>query len=271
MAEEPILEKRIARLCWNDRGWVRPSGTSGKSKNTDSHEGEYGWGHEEWLFDTGKLIDGYHYGFIEPVYKSWNSFIGRKYDVWLYAINDETRKRYWIGEIKELEVLDKTTAKTIESIYSHRGWFQEMGEQIKAHVSSGFSAWRNLVVFNVKFLPENLHLNDPPIEIPKNNPVYKRQRYVFYHFRNEFNISDISEEDDFVFAENNETGDDPSDAKSKIYVRALKAVEITQKHKEISEHLTKKLKEIYGEENVRCEHPLFHGTRIDIVVRDKDG
>jgi hypothetical protein len=51
-------ETRIARICWNTNGWIKPSGKKGKSKS-HSHEYIYGFGHEEWNFDTEKIINGY--------------------------------------------------------------------------------------------------------------------------------------------------------------------------------------------------------------------
>lgn len=59
--------KKIARICWNTNGWTCPSGQIGKSKNKDSYEYKYGFGHEEWLFDIAKTIKGYHYGHIQAV------------------------------------------------------------------------------------------------------------------------------------------------------------------------------------------------------------
>lgn len=86
--------KKIARICWNTNDWTCPSGRIGKSKNKDSYEYKYGFGHEEWLFDIAKTINGYHYGHIQAVasYKENLSF-----DLSLFTINDKTKQRYWVG------------------------------------------------------------------------------------------------------------------------------------------------------------------------------
>ena len=57
-------QKRLARIAYNEEGWQRPSGQYGKSKSKNSHEGKYGYGNEEWLFDKERLMDGYHYAFL---------------------------------------------------------------------------------------------------------------------------------------------------------------------------------------------------------------
>ena len=110
--------KKIARICWNTNGWTCPSGRIGKSKNKDSYEYKYGFGHEEWLFDIAKTINGYHYGHIQAVasYKENLSF-----DLSLFTINDKTKQRYWVGEILDVEPVFNKEAKTILSEYKKKG------------------------------------------------------------------------------------------------------------------------------------------------------
>lgn len=58
----------ICRIYWNDKNWIKPSGWN--LKNTgDSYEALNGFGHEEWLLDNSKEIDGYHYTFLQPLLK----------------------------------------------------------------------------------------------------------------------------------------------------------------------------------------------------------
>lgn len=61
------MDEKIARICWNIQSWKKPSGPLGKSKDTNSFEVNPGFGHEEWIFDFEKLIDGYKYSFLEPL------------------------------------------------------------------------------------------------------------------------------------------------------------------------------------------------------------
>lgn len=65
-------ERRVSRVTFNTEGWMFPSGRNGKSTNAELHEGIYGYGHEEWLFDISKLIDGYHYGFIGVLFSRFS-------------------------------------------------------------------------------------------------------------------------------------------------------------------------------------------------------
>lgn len=61
------IENKISKICWNSEGWKFPSGSKGKSVVSESYETKYGFGHEEWLFDKSRMIDGYHYAFLQPL------------------------------------------------------------------------------------------------------------------------------------------------------------------------------------------------------------
>lgn len=267
------IEKRIARLCWNDNGWVMPSGTYGKSEHEGSHEAKHGYGHEEWLFDVSKLIDGYHYGFLEPIRKQQDAYANNVYDVWLYTIDGETKKRYWVGEIRNVKVLDKDQADAVKDEYIKRKWLREMEEQIKASGANpkGFSNWKGVDLFNIRFLPSSIKLNDPYFEIPKNHPISEQSRYSFAFFKDEFMLSQ-EDEDGFIFTPSKDDGDDQNGRPTtKTYVREPRAVEIVYLHKAISKNLTKELRKKYGGENVAREHKAGYGAnRIDIVVRDEN-
>lgn len=271
---EIFIEKRAARLAWNENGWIMPSGPIGKSDNPETHEGEYGYGHEEWLFDTSKLINGYHYGFLEPVRKEQEAFSGKVFDVWLYSINGVTKKRYWVGEISELKVITYDEAKAVFQTYLEKGWITEMEKQIRLSGAKekGFSNWKNVQLFNVKYKPENLFTNDPYYELSGNHPIYRQPRYTFVHVQNDFESKNMME-DTFEFdpSEHNDTGDgeDDQNPNKQSYFKEPKAIEVTYLHEQISKSLTKVLKQKHGNSNVKREHRAGYGAnKIDIVVQD---
>jgi hypothetical protein len=51
-------ERYIARVCWNTRNWVRPSGDAPLVEHADTYASTNGFGHEEWLFNFAWLLDG---------------------------------------------------------------------------------------------------------------------------------------------------------------------------------------------------------------------
>jgi len=265
--------ERIARLTWNDNGYVSPSGLIGKSKDKKTHEGTYGYGHEEWLFDTSKLVDGYHYGFLEPIRKHQNAYTGKDYDVWLYTIDANSGLRYLVGKIKNVEVINSEEAARIKILYEQNGWLGEMDGQIRSSGANakGFSGYSGLDIFNIRYRPENLEVNDPYFELPPGHPMNSLTRYSLAFMKEKYRVDLDKTEDDspFIFIDPTDTST-PTTTKprKKSTVRAPKAVEIIYLHKAISENLTAKLREKYGVKNVKPEHPAGYGqNRIDIVVR----
>lgn len=269
---ERKIEKRISRLAWNDVGWVMPSGRHGKSSHADSHESRFGYGHEEWLFDVSKTIYGYHYGFLEPVRKEQDAYLGHTYDVWLYSINGETKVRYWIGEIRNLTPISSEEANSTKEIYVQNGWMDEMESQIRSSGANeeGFSNWEGVELFNVKFKPEDIVVNDPYYPLPSSHPIVEQSRYSFARFKENYEIVK-QDSDDFQFVSDADNDGDEANPRTRTYQRQPKSVEIVYLHKAISKALSKSLREIYGKKNVTKEHPAGYGAnRIDIVVKNQD-
>jgi len=271
----PRTEKeiRVARICWNKYGWVKPSGKEGKSKYKDSHEAKFGYGHEEWLFDIGKIIDGYHYGFLEPVRKQQDAYTGHTYIIWLYTIDERTKKRYWIGEIFNAEVISSDEAEKIKAKYIKYGWLTSMEEQIRLSGANpkGFSNYKAVDFINIKFKPNDYRLNNPYFELPKTHPINEQSRYSFGRFEESFQIEETPKAE-FQFIPGTLNDSKSSDWSESSYVREETTVQISYLHKEISEKLVKVLGKIYGNENVRPEHSAGYGdNRIDIVVKTAKG
>jgi hypothetical protein len=272
------IEKRIARICWNDNGWIMPSGELGKSKDENTHEGKHGYGHEEWLCDISKIIDGYHYGFLEPIRQHQDAYANNAFNVWLYSIDGETKNRYWIGDINNLIVLNREEAEGAKTQYIKRGWMSEMERQIIASgvKAKGFSSWKGVDLFNIKFIPINLRVNDPYFQIPEGHPIAGQTRYNFSNFKDEFALKkpDLEDEFDSSFLGDREEDDDEYDVapEKKTYIREPKAIEIIDLHNRISKALTKELKKLYGYNKVKREYSAgYGGNKIDIVVMKSDG
>lgn len=269
------IEKRISRLTWNNNGWVKPSGPEGKSKNKDTHEGQFGYGHEEWLFDTSKLVNGYHYGFLEPIRKQQQAYVNNSYDVWLYTIDSISKKRFWIGEINNVEVIDSIEAEKIKEVYIENDWHNEMESQIVdcSANAEGFSDWNGVDLFNVKFLPTDVKFNSDYYELPKENKIYELSRYSFANYEDELTPQKIDKE--FVFNYDNleQSGNyvDKLKIGSSSYDREPKAIEVTYVHKAICDGIKAKFISQFGHKNISTENQAGYGNnRIDLVVKNEN-
>jgi hypothetical protein len=183
-----IVNKKVARLTWNELGWKLPSGIVGKSSLKGTHEADFGYGHEEWLFDDTKLVDGYQYGFLEPIREGQAGNANKTFPIWLYSINGATKKRYWIGEIKKAIVIDETEAALIKQKYQELGWLKLMEKEITASGANkvDLSNTTGLNLFNIKFKPEDLIINKEPVELAADHPANKVTKYSFANFTEAF-------------------------------------------------------------------------------------
>lgn len=267
---KPTIEKRVARICWNNNGWVEPSGTIGKSSDKKSHEYQFGYGHEEWLFDTSKIINGYHYAFLEPIRKQHQAYQNNTYNIWLYSIDGETKKRYFIGEINNAIVIDDAEAEKIYKHYQKNGWIDEMTEQIRLSQANdiGLSGFINANMFNIKFKTSDVDFKGYN-ELPNEHVAFKVNRYSFNLFNDSYNVIPASKA--FAFMPPKSINNKTASLNSKKVYREPKEVEIRNLHRVISDNLTKLLRKEYGNKSVTPEHPTFYGmNRIDIVVNDKN-
>lgn len=266
-------EERLARITYNTNEWIRPSGRLGKSKNKDTHEGKYGYGHEEWLFDTNTLVGDYHYGFLEPINKTPGAFENNIYNIGLYTIDRTNSKRISIGKIKNAIAINSEEAENVKKYYLKRGWLGEMNSQIKQVEgdNSSFLKSKGQTIFNIKFKPEDLTIDIN--EVPEDHQIYRISRYAFTNVKDEKIDADIQETirpfsvgSNFSFDDNNENSDDPGTKKGK-YKRKPKEVEVIYLHEKISRILHDILCRDSNNINVVVENPTGIGrNKIDLVV-----
>ncbi len=261
-------EKKLTRICWNTNNWQYPSGKKGKSK--DAYEGQDGYGHEEWLLDTGKLIDGYHYGYIRGVMKSRNRILRDetgKIDIFLYSVNYDTKEHWWIGELQDVSIVKEDESMEILKIYKSNKWLEEMGSQLQIigiSPSKFYQEHNDYPLFCLKFRPEEMNLFDDPITFTNNDrqtvPTY---RYMMLPFNDAVQTPSY---DSFHF-----TPGQPDFPSNALVTHNYSSNTIELEHNQIQEKICEILRFRYGDDNVGCELNTGAGTRVDIVVKRDDG
>jgi hypothetical protein len=265
------VENRIAKVCWNENDWTYPSGKYGKSKQQNSHENERGYGHEEWLFDFEKLINGYHYALLQPVQKGRVTFLNNFFNVRLFSRNSDTKEYLWIGSIKNLEVISNEDAEKVYKEYKEKGWLNEMAQHIKS-VNGDVAHFRSLKpheCFNVRFKPEYAVLNS----LFKKVEDFKNQIGT-YHYQFVRDKSPLPTKErvkpkrrEFNFT----PGKFEKSLTNRISNRQKKAVQSEPVHDKIQKILYKHLLKIYGEDKVGVETDTGLTTRIDVSVSSNEG
>ena len=186
------MEERIARICYNEFGWTRPSGRSGKGSMKNSYEYQNSFGHEEWLFDKTRILKGYHYGFLQAM----NGFMyaGQTLDVHLFAYSKVFGKLY-LGVIHNVECLDEDESEWALQEYIKRGWLEDMKEDIRA-IGGRPEALENdkYSTFNIrfKFSDVDINLSNPRI-ISQEDPSTRAKYYKLYPKKGDFVFSPIAD------------------------------------------------------------------------------
>lgn len=120
--------KHYARICWNDAGWTKPSGSAKDGPKT--FFGQYGFGMEEWLFDQSAIIEGWQYGFLQPVNYGYRIHIGDLLSIRLYSIRGGGLPRREEFEITKCEVLTPTHATRVHEVFRKAGRIRRMITQV---------------------------------------------------------------------------------------------------------------------------------------------
>lgn len=267
---ENTLPRKLARLCWNECGWEKPTGAVGKSKTTaKSFEREKGYGHEEWFFETEKQIDGYHYAFLQAFNKGDHE--GESYDTQLYAIKDSgsVKQKFWVGRVRHLEVLTKEEAAHVVKIYKERGWLSERLKQLQ---QLGISK------FGYDIIPENEIFNVRYAVTSSNFVRYQPFRKI-EHFDKEIGSNhyvlldkkpgtiDLVDSGKFQFTEGHN-----DEAKKGQVTASVSSTTYTKNllHEEMKAKIHNQLKTFYSGTGVKVgtENNTGHGTAIDIAVND---
>lgn len=265
------IEQKTARLCWNNYKWQKPSGENGKSKSSaEPFEQEKGYGYEEWLFDTEKQIDGYHYGFIQAFHKGEHK--GKVYDIMLYSIyydiENRTSSYYWIGDIKEAIVLNPVEQVEIFDTYQSNGWLDKMLRQLNdigiAQFNVDYIDPNN--TFNVKFkVADNkyVRLEEPQLIENPNAEIGKNTHYVLLSRLDNSKV-DLNTSGKYKFR----AGHNPTQTGTVNATWAKQKYTKSLKHKKIQENIYNQLyTELDGTgKEVGTEVVTGYGTLIDLVV-----
>lgn len=276
--EQP--QERVARICWNDLNWKRPSGMEGKSTTKKIHTTEYGYGHEEWLFDFDKIIDGYHFGFLEPVRKQLQAYANRTFNVTLYTHNRAERQWYWIARINGLQVIDKEESKRVFEAYEKRGWIEEFKNDLKligADIPQFERNWANEDLFNVKFKYQDVDFFEGgaiPFDRADLDRIAGGTRYSFYYKKDEISSIQGGRKDkgENGFQPNPPKDDDSLEDEIRQIKRTFTEKEVSHPalHARIQNAFHQYLEQRWPGRTQR-ESPAFGNTKIDLKFQDQDG
>lgn len=262
LSKEP--EDKVARICWNSEYWEKPSGPEGKSRNVDSYEYQNSYGSEEWLLDSKKLIDGYHYGFVRAISAHRDLYSGKIFNLSLYSINGRTKQCWWLGEIKNVHVVDTAESSIVYDIYKSNGWVDEMRDQL-INVNANVDAFdENLNPDHfaiIKFRPEDKCLENEPLEIEPDDPAITSTHYVLLNKGLE---PKLPAKNGIQFSSGH-----VERKQGTVSFYNQHSCEVDLLHNKMQTALYEELVKTYGRENIGTEKTTRNGTRVDIIVKTK--
>jgi hypothetical protein len=264
-------ESRVARICWNTNGWIKPSGREGKSKG-ESFEKNYGYGHEEWIFDSAKNYNGYHYGFLQPIGRNYDRYVGQKFNLHLYTIDSTTKTKYWVGKLNEVEVIDKKLSQKVFNYYKSKGWLLEyknhlMKLQLWAdHAAETFK--KPISQFNIRFKPTAIkELYDPLLPF-EDQGLFEKPRYIFNYLPSQLKANELIESG---FDPDTGSSSVSSPNRGKSYRTIHSDIEIPTKHRDLLNGFMKYLKEKYKNQVIKKESKAFGNNKIDLFRKTDEG
>ena len=260
------MERKVARICWNDKYWTKPSGSDGKTRNSSSYEHSHGFGHEEWLLDLDKVIDGYHYGYLQAIGTNREKYLDSAFNVSLYTIDNRSKQRWWLGGIENLEVVSPKESARIYEEYKRRGWLEEMRSDLREVGGSIITFDKDVTpeIFAViRFRPDATNLNVPPLEFEHGDPAVPSAYYNLKNYITEPKY--LANVGGFVFIPGYVK---PAAGKKRTY--GARDVDVSYHHTEIQEALYSELCNEYGAKNVGAEQLTPSGTKIDLVAKAGD-
>lgn len=260
-------KNRICRICWNTNGWVKPSGRIGKAP-TDSHEKRHGFGHEEWLFDTSRVIDGYQYGFLEPIRKFQTKYQNKKFNLLLYTRDAVSEQKFWVGQLNNVEVISEKVAAEVIKKFNKTGLLEIMKSQLDEVGLDGRKLeneyLKEMDIINIRFRKEEIqNIFEKLVPIDSNEKRITSLYYVLLPWDGISSIKQIEDEDYFKTG-NSGNGKLKSTAQAS-YKSSTKEIELT--HNLISDSFLEYLKKEHGVNNVKRECRVTGNNRVDIVVR----
>lgn len=165
------MKKYLTRLTPNNNKWEKPSGNDGKcgKEKNSPYEGKTGFGWEEWLLNDlhnpTNQLDGYCYGFIQAFHKK-NKEKEKVDRLYLYTrlCEGKSSKTYYLGYIDELEILKQPyTKKSLcdkKQTFCGKAKYDLIHENITDFENDLTEMCSEDTLFNVRFKPENVHIND---------------------------------------------------------------------------------------------------------------
>lgn len=261
-------DNRLCKIVWNSNYWIKPMERAWNpayiEDRNKGYEQKHGFVHEDWLFNSKFIFDGYHYGYIRGIGKL-NSSIKTVETVYLFTINPHSKERYYVGKLHQVENLqyDEINKKVLQTIKSYE---EDMIMELKETGADYAAFKKDPFIPNVRFKIEAKELFPLPLIIQSSwfDSKYFRTAPMKMSQQLYSLLNDLEGQMKFCFI--------PSSPENKSggYKKHTKegATEVIKVHDEIEKALYNYLlKNGTNKSQIACDTTSFGGKLADVVVR----
>ncbi len=130
------------------------------------------------MFNYQWELNGWQYGFLQPVNRSLTRLQGQRADLRLYTIAP-TKEQFHVAEIRECEVLTEDLARAALREFERSGWTADMERDVRAIGGNlkGLHYKKPTERLNVRFQPANVQLFEPMRRAEIDEAVQRLDRY----------------------------------------------------------------------------------------------
>lgn len=268
--KRPIPDYRLMRLTWNTNNWEYPSGhkwSKSKQGSTESYSKQYGYGHEEWLFNDRYNFVGYQYGYIRGV-----SNLPEKQDavdeVFLFTIAPD-KQCFLIGSIKDVEVITGWEEQELIAEELIKASEEQMLEELE-EVGADYQHHKDhKLALNMRFKWEDADI----LEVPKpvdfiDLGIYKRYQAFKLESEMKRKLQEETEgKPELQFKSGKPVYKSHYERKS-----TAKQTLVHRTHSDIGNELYDYLKEVKGIDasNISLENTTIGRKTIDLTVKERE-
>ena len=261
---------KYCRICWNTKNWRQPTGEAAKLETSESYVAENGFGHEEWLFNFSWLLSGapsagtvsYRYGFLQPIGKFYNKYIGKAFSALLYTRSPEG-KCLVVARIDDLYVPDEQELSWALSQMNSNGWIADMQYELEA-LGIDSTPLQNPSprdIANVRFSLDSVTFFDPRPAVNNNHKIYRLSRYHPLNWDDTFPPTYLPQNNTLP-PSNQSDDDDPTRSEEARTRAAVEATSYDPRHVKLQNTLYRKLCSLHGQNNVNYEADF-----VDIILK----
>jgi len=263
-------ERRIMRLTWNENNWEKPSPHKWKPENQGNkniaYENQYGYGHEEWLFNHRYKKNGYHYGYVRGV-DGMKGEVEKIDELVLYSIAPDSQ-RYLIGEIRDVVIIEGTEEVDNVAVPLIEQHIDEAIAELESVNADVKTYKKGYLPPNIKFKWEAATIFSNPV---KANYLKGRKYNRFKPYKLDHTIgkklgSEIDKVLELVFISGKASTSDSYDKKT-----SSKKTKVQRSHTHITNDLFDYLNQVKGvsEEHLSAEKTRVGGAIVDLAMKDK--